>query len=90
MPQFILEGKEIGLPAKLAWCTLCPPIPPVVTKVSRFGRMTRFDEMPALLWVPMDITSFAIELMKSGICSDFGYAYFREIVDQFRGKSQSL
>ena len=89
MPQFVLEGKEIGLPAKLAWCTLCPPIPPVVTKISLFGGTTPFMEMPALMMVPMVITSFATELMKSGMASQHGYAYFREIVDQFGGRGGS-
>lgn len=86
MPQFVLEGKDIGLPARLAWCTLCPLIPPAVTKVARFGGLTPFTEMPGLLMVPMVITRFALELIKSGIATDLGSGYFREIGEQFKGR----
>ncbi len=85
MPQFVLEGKDIGLPAKLAWCTLCPPIPPVVTKVGMFGGATPFTAMPELMMVPILVTQYAMHLMKSGIfATEYGRGYFREIGEQFR------
>jgi hypothetical protein len=86
MPQFVLEGKDIGLPAKLAWCTLCPPIPPVVTKVGVFGSATPFTAMPELIMVPLFVTEYAMRLIKSGIfATEYGAGYFREIAEQFRG-----
>ena len=86
MPQFVVEGKEIGLPAKLAWCTLCPPLPPSVTKIARFGGTTPFTAMPEIMMVPMVIMELALRLMKSGMATSLGQSYFHEISQQRRGQ----
>lgn len=86
LPQFILVGHEDGFSAMLAWCTLCPLLPPAVTQIRASGDPIPFTEMPELLFLPLKTSARALELTKMHGATPLGKNYFLEIIQQLNNK----
>jgi hypothetical protein len=87
LPQFVLVGPDDGFSGLLAWCTLCPLLPPAVTQIQGDGDPVPFDAMPELLMLPLTTLGRAIDLMKAGGGSHIGKSYFVELVQQLKSRS---
>jgi len=86
LPQFVLVGPQDGFSGLLAWCTLCPLLPPAVTQIHGDGDPVPFDSMPELFMLPLTIVGRAIDLMKANGGSHIGQNYFVELIQQLRSR----
>lgn len=81
-PQFVLVGPEDGFKGMLAWCTLCPSLPPSVTQIRAAGDPKPFVEMPELLFLPARILQTAIERTQRSGATALGKDFFLELAQQ--------
>lgn len=81
-PQFVLVGLQEGFKEVLAWCTLCPALPPSVTQIRAEGDPKPFTEMPELLFLPAQILHYAMEQTEHSGATNLGIDYFLEIAQQ--------
>jgi hypothetical protein len=81
-PQFVLVGPEEGFKGMLAWCTLCPSLPPSVTQIRAEGDPKPFTEMPELLFLPPQILQNAIEQTQRNGATRLGKDFFLELAQQ--------
>lgn len=81
-PQFVLVGPDEGFKGMLAWCTLCPALPPSVTQIRAEGDPTPFIQMPELLFLPAQILQNTIEQTQRDGSTSLGKAFFLELAQQ--------
>lgn len=81
-PQFVLVGPEDGFKGVLAWCTLCPSLPPSVTQIRAEGDPKPFVEMPDLLFLPAQVLQNAIEQTQRTGATTLAKDFFLELAQQ--------